>query len=91
MLNKTLAFSSLCDSLEFFDSQKILNSSVEGISVSHLKKSLEKVCNKTKELIRKEIKDNRPVFACLNSDIWSSLKKDKILGISITYIMKEQD
>lgn len=86
ILKKSLPFS-LASSSEFIHSQKILNSSVEGVSLEYLKSLLDSLVSKMKEFIKEELK--QAVFICLNSDLWSSIVKDEYLAISATYITKD--
>ena len=54
ILVKSLAFSSLTNCQEFVESQKVLNSSVEGISTEYLIE----VLNEVVKLIKKEVSLN---------------------------------
>lgn len=91
ILKEALPFTKFCNSEDFIYALKILNSSIEGISVDYLKKTLEKVVKKMKESVKIEIKENQPKFICLNSDLWSSLKKEEFLALSMTYINRNYE
>jgi hypothetical protein len=54
-LKKCLAFSALCDCPIFLSSQKVLNSTVEGISIATLIKTLDNLVKKMRFFIKGKI------------------------------------